>query len=212
MGPRLSHTRGTQRLLQCPDHPACTQKATLDNKKGNAMEAEIIKVYRQSVGPLRFIGKKYGDSDRVNGDFGEKVGQWYANGWFSILEKQGGGKLKETYEDGDAHIGLMRWKDGEPFEYWIGMFMPANTAVPEGFDHIDFPKSDLGVCWVYGKKVDFQEEKCAVKLKEEGFEIVTDEKGVYWFFERYSSPRCNTPDEKGNFILDICFYIKADQQ
>jgi len=36
---------------------------------------------------------------------------------------------------------LMRCKDGEPFEYWIGMFMPANTVVPEGFAYVDFPQS-----------------------------------------------------------------------
>jgi|GEM_PF-4064730 len=28
--------------------------------------AEIIKTYRESVGATRFIGKKYGDADRVN--------------------------------------------------------------------------------------------------------------------------------------------------
>lgn len=36
--------------------------------------SEIIKVYRQSVPTLRFIGKKYGDSDRVNGTFGKQWG------------------------------------------------------------------------------------------------------------------------------------------
>ena len=33
---------------------------------------EIIKTYRQSVGAMRFIGKKYGDGDRVDGNFGCK--------------------------------------------------------------------------------------------------------------------------------------------
>ena len=27
--------------------------------------AEIIKTYQQNVGAMRFIGKKYGDNDRV---------------------------------------------------------------------------------------------------------------------------------------------------
>jgi len=30
------------------------------------MSAEIVKVYKQDVPALRFIGKKYGDIDRVN--------------------------------------------------------------------------------------------------------------------------------------------------
>ena len=77
--------------------------------------AEIIKSYKQSVRALRFIGKKYGDSDRVNGTFGAKWGEWFNNGWFGEIEKQTDGKLKDIYEDGDAYIGLMRGGHGEPF-------------------------------------------------------------------------------------------------
>ena len=40
------------------------------------------------------------------------------------------------------------------------------------------------------------------RLAKEGFEI----KGE-WCFERYCCPRFTTPDEKGNIILDICFYL-----
>ncbi|MDR0286606.1 MAG: hypothetical protein LBI03_02705 [Clostridiales bacterium] len=172
--------------------------------------AEIIKVYGQRVGALRFIGKKYGDKDRVNGNFSAKWGEWHSKGWFGIVEKQKDGQLKDIYEDGDAYIGLMRWKDGEPFEYWIGIFMPENTAVPEGFEYKDFPQSEFGVCWIYGKEseVYFNEEKCAAKLEENGFKLVPDEDSAIWFFERYACPRFTTPDDKGNIILDICYYIK----
>jgi len=38
------------------------------------------------------------------------------------------------------------------FEYWIGIFMPENTSVPNGFIHHDFPKATLGVCWVHGQE------------------------------------------------------------
>ena len=165
---------------------------------------EIIKAYRQSIGALRFIGKKYSDSDRVNGMFGAKWGEWFENGWFGVIEKQTGESLKSIYEDGDAYIGLMRDQNGE-FEYWIGIFMPENTDVPDGFSYIDFAKSELGVCWVYGKEetVYFLEGKCGERLIAEGFEIVSE-----WCFERYACPRFTTPDEKGNVILDVCFYIK----
>lgn len=112
--------------------------------------AEIIKTYRQEVPALRFIGKKYGDGDRVDGGFGKCWGDWFANGWFTVIEKQSNQKMKDIYEDGDAYIGLMRCKDGEPFEYWIGIFMPENTPVPTGFESRDFAKSALGTCWLYG--------------------------------------------------------------
>ena len=171
--------------------------------------AEIIKVYKQRVPALRFIGKKYGDGDRVNGGFGVKWGEWFKNGWFDVIEKQSDKKITEGYEDGDAYIGLMRCKKGEPFEYWIGIYMPENTVVPDGFDSIDFLESELGVCWVYGKEseVYMQEEKCAIRLGNEGFSITSDKNGAYWFFERYGCPRFTTPDKDGKIILDICHYL-----
>ena len=166
--------------------------------------AEIIKTYKQSVGAMRFIGKKYGDSDRVDGMFGAKWGEWFQNGWFDVIEKQIDKKIIEIYEDGDAYIGLMRENEASAFEYWIGIFMPENTAVPAGFDYIDFPKGELGVCWIYGKEDEVfgLEGQCGERLEKE-FDINSE-----WCFERYGCPRFTTPDEKGNIILDICFYLK----
>ena len=175
--------------------------------------AEITNVYRQDVGPLRFIGKKYGDADRINGVFSNKWEEWFANSWFVELEKLLEENIIEDYADNDAHIGLMRHKDGEPFEYWIGMFMAPDTAAPEGFEFVDFPESSLGVCWVYGSNdgdVFMHEDKCARKLKEAGYEVITDEQGASWFFERYGCPRFTERDEKGNVTLDICHYIKPN--
>ncbi len=135
--------------------------------------AEIIKAYRQELPALRFIGKKYGDSDRIDGMFSAKWGEFFQKGWFQELEKRSGVPLGEVYEDGDAYLGMMRWKEGEPFEYWIGMFLPRGTEVPEGFACVDFPESALGVCWVYGTEpeVYMQEEKSANRLKEEGLDL-----------------------------------------
>lgn len=174
--------------------------------------AEIIKTYKQNIPAMRFIGKKYGNNDRVNGGFGEKWHEWFSNSWFDVIEKQTNKKIKDIYEDGDAYIGLMRWKDGEPFEYWIGIFMPENTPAPEGYSYIDFPESTIGVCWVLGKEPEIYgiEDKCAAKLKENGFKVIPDEKGAYWFFERYGCPRFTTPDEQGKVILDICHYIEKN--
>ena len=47
-----------------------------------------------------------------------------------------------------------------------------------------------------------------LRLEEEGFAWKADKDGVMWCFERYSCPRFTTPDEEGNVILDMCFYVK----
>jgi len=104
---------------------------------------EIIKAYRQSVPALRFIGKKYGDSDRVNGGFGKQWGDWFEQGLFGIIEAKIKGSLKTVYEDGDAYIGLMRWKDGEPFEYWIGILRRRAQKFPRGLTIETFPPPTL---------------------------------------------------------------------
>lgn len=172
--------------------------------------AKIIKTYRESLPALRFIGKRYGNEDRVDGNFGNLWHDWFHNGWFKILEEKF--DLKSVSENGDAYIGLMRWKEGEPFEYWIGVFCPEAAEVPEGFAFVDFPESDLGVAWVYGQphEVYCLEHECAESFLKAGYKIIPDEKGAYWFFERYACPRFTTPDENGNIILDICYYIQKN--
>lgn len=54
-------------------------------------------------------------------------------------------------------------------------------------------------------------DACAKKMDENKFNIQNNfgnGKEEYWFFERYGCPRFTTDDEKGNKILDYCFYIK----
>lgn len=173
--------------------------------------AEVIKVYRQNMPAVRFIGKKYGDADRVDGGFGQQWHAWFEKGWFGVLGPLAQGLPKEVYPENDAFIGLMRWKDGEPFEYWIGIFTPQNTAVPDGFGSLDFQASVLGVCWLRGQGGDVfgKEEMCAGKLAEAGNEILPDAAGAWWFFERYACPRFTEPDAQGFQILDICHYVKG---
>ena len=104
----------------------------------------------------------------------------------------------------------MRYKEGEEFEYWIGMFLPENAQVEDGFDYVDFPSSNLGVCYVQGMEWEIygQEERCAEHLVKEGYDIKKDDKGALWFFERYGCPRFTTKNEKGQVILDICHFTK----
>jgi len=176
---------------------------------------EVVKTYRQSVPATRFIGKRYGDEDRVDGGFGKQWGEWHENGWFKLLEDA---CPKADFEDADAHIGLMRWKENdehemlEPFQYWVGMFFPEGTQVPEGFGFLDFPASDLGAAWLYGKEdyIYKQEHLAAESCGKQGMKIIPDEEGAYWFFERYVSSRFCTPDEKGKIILDICHYVEKE--
>ena len=169
---------------------------------------EIKNVYRQALPATRFIGRKYSDADRVNGSFANKWGEWFSQGYFETLEQL---TISEPFfEDSDAYIGLMRWKEGEPFEYWIGMFRPKDTPVPAGFDFVDFPESTLGVVWLYGKEGNLysHEDACGNTLVQRGETVITDVQGALWFFERYACPRFTTPDELGNVVLDICYFIK----
>ena len=84
-----------------------------------------------------------------------------------------------------------------------------------GFDYIDFPKSELGICWVYGKEEEIMLinegidiiHQCNERLKEDEMYHVHDKNNTCFAFERYSSPRFTTPDENGNIILDMCCFL-----
>lgn len=171
---------------------------------------KIIKSYKQAIPAMCFIGKKYGDRDRVDGGFGARWEEWFEGNYFEELEKFLTDEFKGNYEDYNTNVGLMRWKEGEEFEYWIGMFLPIGTKAPEGYKTIEIPESNLGVTWVHGTVPDIygKEEECAQKLTEEGYEIVTDDSGAWWFFERYGCPRFTQADEDGKVVLDICHFVK----
>jgi AraC-like DNA-binding protein/predicted transcriptional regulator YdeE len=176
--------------------------------KGVTDMAEVIKTYKQRIPATRFIGKKYGDEDRVNGLFSAKWDEWHQNGWFADIEKAPGFNTV-FIEDADAYIGLMRSKNGEPFQYWIGMFTPPGTTVPEGFSYIDLPAKSLGVCWIYGPVPDIygRDDLVMEAFQKNGIAPVTDADGAFWFFERYACPRFTEPDAKGYVILDHCYYV-----
>jgi AraC family transcriptional regulator len=181
----------------------------LEDFMENAGKSNIVKIYKQKVPAVRFIGKKYGNNDRVNGMFSKYWDDWHENGWFDLIKKQTNRDLKTLYEDGDACIGLMCYRNGE-FEYWIGLFMPEGTTVPEGYRYLDFPEGTLGVCWLHGKEEDVfcNEEECSKKLEEAGYEIAKDEDDTIWCMERYCSSRFTASDDNGKVILDVCFYVK----
>ena len=171
---------------------------------------QIINVYDQQIPAVRFIGVKFGDGDRKDGSFAHIWEEWLASDRFSPLVDLVTEEFCQGYEEAWAYLGFMRMKEGEPFEYWLGMFLPEGAAVPEGFEFFDVPAAKLGVCWVKGpdREVYFKEDKCVEVLDQNGFEVVEDASGVWCFFERYVCPRFTTPDDEGNVVLDLCHYIK----
>lgn len=166
--------------------------------------AEIIKVYRQSLPDMRFVGRCYTEADRKDGTFSHKWGEWFGQGLFEPLELKG---TDEPFEDCNAYYGLCRCNAANLFEYWIGVFLPADAAVPEGYASVDFGASDVAVCWVQGKEPDIYFADTYAAIREKGYEWKPDVNGTRWCFERYVCPRFTTPDENGNVILDMCFYI-----
>lgn len=97
------------------------------------------------------------------------------------------------------------------FEYWIGMFFPVNTNVPEGFDYIDISESDIGVCWIKGKEdkgIYAMHGACISEFQENGMgNFRGDDKNRAYYFERYNCPRFTEPDENGDVILDYGIYL-----
>ena len=181
------------------------------------MAANIINVYKEHFPSLRFIGKCYTDSDRgADGGFGNKWAEWFENGWFTELENLGNLQDVET-----GFIGLMGCSEKEKsFQYWIGIFLPENTIVPERYDYVDIPEGELGVCWIHGQPDNgelFGQEPhnmCMLELQKNGMGAYRDDfKGEsekwWWFFERYNSPRFTIPDENGKVILDYGMFLSC---
>ena len=175
---------------------------------GKGKDVEIVKTYIQRIASRRFIGKRYTNGERsADGMFGAKWDEWHVNGWFALLKEGTDPGFFGADQENGAAIGLMREENGDfdRFEYWIGLFFPEGTAVPKGFDCVDFPASEYGVCWVFGKENEIfgHEALCLEHLEQAGFESITD-----WCFERYVPARFENPDEKGNVIIDIGFFVR----
>ena len=146
--------------------------------------ANIIKIFREPVPAMRFIGKVYPD-------FGGWWGEWFANGWFDEIEKAMGGtkSILSIWENGAGYVGLERRCANQPFEYRLGMFTPAGTDVPKGFDFVDFPPTALGTCWIYGKESDVHDTSgCRAAVVNSGLRLWTDANGGIWSFENSLCP------------------------
>ena len=158
------------------------------------MAAKIVNFGREDSPAARFIGKRYVGA--------ANWGEWWENGWFDILEQ-----LPQLAINDNAYIGAVRIVNGVP-ERWIGMFFPENTAVPEGFDHVDIPETAYAVFYLYGKADELfglePHNMCLADLKARGLQRKEDD----WCFERCNCPRFTSPDEHGNVILDYAISIE----
>ena len=179
------------------------------------MAFSLTKVYLEKFPALRFIGKRYTNDDRVEGGFGKQWNDWKADDTYT--------KMKEAVpvQPFDlTPIGLMTMRgDMSGFLYWIGLFYPSGADVPEGFDSIDLPESNIGVGWICGKDENGEifggpphEAVCNKLIEEKLGEFRNDIEGegsdTYCFFERYNFQRFSEKDENGNVTLDYGNYLK----
>lgn len=162
------------------------------------MAVKILEVKRESSPAARFIGRKY--------ENGANWEEWWANNWFARLEETPGLAFNDNGYMGAVHI-----VDGRP-QYWIGMFFPAGTRVPEGFEYVDMEPLDYAVCYLYGSKDSGElysmdtHNMCLQELKAQGLRRKEDD----WCVERYNCPRFTTPDESGNVILDYGISVEGE--
>lgn len=159
---------------------------------------------------MRFIGKNYGDSNGT--DWKANWGDAFECDVFGKVERASGGEAQShlLYKDNDAYLGLC-YRSGKTggYDAWVGMFAPAGTEADAKLGYIDFPRQNLGVCWIYGKEDEVHGliPLCAEKLTAAGMTIKSNEYGCIGHFERDQCPRFTSPDEKGNVILDYCYFV-----
>jgi hypothetical protein len=167
--------------------------------------AQIIKVYTQQAPASRFIGLRYGEQDRREGGFAHKWEEWFDQKRFQPLEQIIDASWSRAFPEAGSYIGLMRLDGAGSFEYWIGMFLPADSSVPPGYESIDTGEMRLGVCWVKGQEPDIyhQEEACLAALKAQGHTAARDGQGRMLVMERYQCPRSTRADEAGLRVLDL---------
>lgn len=160
------------------------------------MSVKILEIKQECCPAARFIGKKYVGS--------ANWGEWWENNWFAVLEA-----MPALPFNGDAYIGAVHIVKGMP-EFWIGMFFPAGTEVPEGFEAVDMEPLKYAVCYLQDKESSGEfytmdtHNRCLEALKTQEFKRKEDD----WCFERYNCPRFTTPDEQGNVILDYGISIE----
>lgn len=177
------------------------------------MAIKVTKTYLEQFPALRFIGKRYTNDDRTDGGFGKQWGEWWADNRFDKLKTN----ITSAPFD-ESTIGLMTMRgDMTDFTYWVGLFFPSGTIVPEGYNFIDLPESNIGVGWVCGKEDNGEiygdahtvvcKALAEAKLGDFRNDIAGAGSDTYCFFERYNCPRFTEKDAEGNVTLDYGNYF-----
>ena len=166
----------------------------------------IVHCYRQDFPKCRFVGIRYTNPEQAANAWGE----WFSEERFENLETLLTPEFCAIYPDTDAYVSLTREGSDVGFESWIGMFLPENSPVPQGFESMDFQHSYAGICWIQGAEQSLygQNALCRETLCSHNLKIASEADGTCWFFERYTCPRFTTPDENGEVILDAGYFVE----
>lgn len=170
----------------------------------------IAEIKVQERPPLRFIGKKAGKAPSISYEkIMESLDNWRLLNMFAPLEKLFGKEKKPAQEGGEAYICLIGKKYRKLNEYWFGMFLPKGTPAPEGYEAIDFPKTTLAACAVYGKRsaiINYDRE-CRKKMTDEKISGVENAMNNEWSFLRFGWRSYFEEDIYGKGKLDYCYFL-----
>lgn len=156
---------------------------------------DVKRIYRESFPAVRLIGRRYSGEE----NFRVLREEWYRGGLFAPLEA-----LPQLKGHDSGLIGAKRIAENGGLEYWIGLFLPAGTQVPEGYDFVDIEAMDYAVFWLHGDDQSGElfgletHNRCLEQFPANHFVRREDD----WCFERYNCPRFTEPDAEGRVILD----------
>ncbi len=164
----------------------------------------------QELPAMKFVGIRYSDKDRLDGDFVHLWREWNDSGRFDHLHELVTEEFRKEYRDADACIGMSKYYDDNTTIFWIGMFLDTWIKVPEGFDSMEFSPSKLGVCRVFGKEGNSYptETMCEEYLRKEGYQIACDETGASWYMTRYGGYEATQEEFTDKITFDICKFVK----
>ena len=171
--------------------------------------AEIVQILEEKQPAALFVGRKY-DPEKWT----VPPAMWgtaFEEGWFDTLEVLLPEDWAESFPNADAYIGLEYARGISCDEYWVGMWLPVDTPIPEGFGGLEFPECTLATAYVRGREETGEiygcEAECLEAFARQG-RMPRMEGANYWIFERYACPRFTTPDDEGRVILDMCCIVE----
>ncbi|NLW70689.1 MAG: hypothetical protein GX061_06370 [Eubacteriaceae bacterium] len=164
--------------------------------------AKITGIIDEFLPATRFIGKRYSEIGHWN--------EWWEGFFFEKLETtidENGGL--PNWESAGGYVGMEKRREGILTDYYIGMFATPETPIPEGFICIDFDRTNLGTCVIYGKEGEVHDvlDKCRKALTDRDYTIKETPEGAVYSFENCLCPRYTDPDENGNITLYYSYFV-----